>query len=297
VLRNTTNATAGVPVQISPRLKWSGAGWDTDVVAVSRPVSFFTEVLPTSGSTVAGSWKLGYIDPVTSALTYPLTVSNGGAVATSGVFTSGDRIVSGAAVQVAQGSNLYWTARTVIGSPADGQANISKQDNSAGVGFDVATDAVLKVRTLAQTGYGTVDALAYQLSGIPFGTVANGNVVAATDTGTASIATYTVGAADGTFEVSANCLVTTATTHSFSLDVTYTDESNVARTLILPVAQLAGTFITGGLITNITGAGPYEASVMTIRAKAATAITVRTAAGGTYTTVVYNARGVIKQVG
>lgn len=126
--------------------------------------------------------------------------------------------------------------------------------------------------------------------------VGYGNTVAATNTGTASIAAFTVGAADGTFEVSANCLVTTSTTHSFSLDVTYTDEGNTARTLILPVTQLAGDFLTGGLITNVTGAGPYESTVMTIRAKAATAITVRTSAGGTYTTVVYNARGVIKQV-
>ena len=113
----------------------------------------------------------------------------------------------------------------------------------------------------------------------------------------ASVATYTVGAADGTFEVSANCLVTTSTNHSFSLDVTYTDEGNTARTLILPVVQLAGTFATGGLITNVTGAGPYESAVLHIRAKAATAITVRTSAGGTYTTVTYNVDGTIKQVG
>jgi hypothetical protein len=58
-----------------------------------------------------------------------------------------------------------------------------------------------------------------------------------------------------------------------------------------------GTFITTGLITNVTGAGPYASPVMNIRAKAATSITVRTSAGGTFTTVIYNARGIIKQVG
>lgn len=123
-----------------------------------------------------------------------------------------------------------------------------------------------------------------------------GDTVAATNTGTASIATFTVGASDRTFEVGANCLITTSTTHSFSLDCTYTDEGNTARTLVLPVTGLTATFLTNGLMTNVTGAGPYESSVMTIRAKAATVITIRTSAGGTYTTVVYNARGVIKAI-
>lgn len=126
--------------------------------------------------------------------------------------------------------------------------------------------------------------------------VGYGDTVAATNTGTASIATFTVGAADGSFEVGCNVQITTSTTHSFSCDVTYTDETNTGRTLVLPVAQLAGSFVTSGLITNVTGVGPYEASTMTIRAKAATAITVRTSAGGTFTGVVYNARGIIKQL-
>lgn len=114
--------------------------------------------------------------------------------------------------------------------------------------------------------------------------------------GVASIATYTVGAADGDFEVSASCLVTVSTTHSFSLDVVYTDTSNAPRTMTLPVNQLAGTFVTTGLITNVTGAGPYESAVMHISAKASTSITIRTSAGGTFTTVTYFPRAIIKQM-
>lgn len=131
-------------------------------------------------------------------------------------------------------------------------------------------------------------------TGVPIIVAAGG--AAAVTAVQASVATYTVGASDGTFEVSGNVLVTTSTTHSFSIDVTYTDEGNTSRTLVLPVAQLAGAFITSGLITNVTGAGPYESPAMTIRCKAATAITVRTSAGGTYTTVTFNVRGIIKQV-
>jgi hypothetical protein len=108
----------------------------------------------------------------------------------------------------------------------------------------------------------------------------------------ASVATYTVGAADGSFLVTANVNVTTATTHSFSVQVDYTDEANVARTLTIPMAQLAGTFVAA--ITNVTGAGPYEGATLRIRCKAATSITINTT--GTFTAVAYNVEGGILQI-
>ncbi len=99
-----------------------------------------------------------------------------------------------------------------------------------------------------------------------------------------ALATYTVGASDGTFRISANVKVTTATLHNFTVIVNYTDESNVARTSTLPFAVLAGTFVTA--ITNAGGTVPYEGIPIHIRAKAGTTIIVSTT--GTFTTVVYN---------
>jgi hypothetical protein len=110
----------------------------------------------------------------------------------------------------------------------------------------------------------------------------------------ASVAAYTVGAADGSFEVSCNVLVTTSTLHTFTVTCAYTDESNTGRTLTLNISQITGVFVTA--ITNTTGAGAYEGVPMHIRCKAATTITIATAAGGTYTTVTYNVEGMIKQV-
>ncbi len=107
-----------------------------------------------------------------------------------------------------------------------------------------------------------------------------------------SVTTYTVGAADGSFEVSANVNVTTATTHNFTVTCTYTDETNTSRTLTLGFTQLAGaTFLSA--ITNLTGIGPYESPTYHIRCKASTAITIATT--GTFTTVTYNVEGIIKQ--
>ena len=130
--------------------------------------------------------------------------------------------------------------------------------------------------------------------GIPV-IVANDRVTAQA-AAVASITAYTVGATDATFEVSANVLVTTATTHSFTLTCAYTDEGNTARTLTLTFGLVAGGVATTS-IANATGAVPYHGVPVTIRCKAATSITIASAAGGTYTTVVYNAEGIIKQVG
>jgi len=110
----------------------------------------------------------------------------------------------------------------------------------------------------------------------------------------ASVATFTVGASDGTFEVMANVRPTTATTHSFNVQVAYTDEGNTARTLNLSFTLVAGgTLVT--LVANGNGAVPYMGIPQTIRCKAATSITIKTV-GGTFTTVTYNVEGAIIQI-
>lgn len=108
----------------------------------------------------------------------------------------------------------------------------------------------------------------------------------------ASVATYTVGAADGSFDVAANINVTASVTSNFTVTCTYTDETNTARTLTFTFSQLGGTLLTA--ITNVTGTGPYSGFTQRIRCKAATAITIATT--GTFTSVTYNVEGTITQV-
>lgn len=107
-----------------------------------------------------------------------------------------------------------------------------------------------------------------------------------------ALATYTVGAADGSFLVSANILVTTATIHSFTVTCSYTDEGNTARVLTLNFSTVAGV-----LTPTIAAAGgtiPYEGVPLHIRAKAATTIILATT--GTFTTVAYNFEEFITQI-
>lgn len=141
----------------------------------------------------------------------------------------------------------------------------------------------------AVTGLGGITSAG--LTGVPV-VVAVGRVTAQS-AANASISTFTVGASDGSFEVSANMNVTASTTLITTLTCTYTDESNTARTMILPVTPLSGSFIAAGAITG-AGASVWETPVMHIRCKAATAITILTSVG-TFSGVTYTAEGVIKQ--
>lgn len=116
--------------------------------------------------------------------------------------------------------------------------------------------------------------------------------VTAQNAANSSIVSYTTPASDGSYEVSMNALVTAATATSFSLNCDYKDESNTSRTMILPVTGLAGTYLAGGLITST---GPAESGVIHIRTKASSVIKLYTSSG-TFTSVTYNAEGVIRQL-
>lgn len=181
------------------------------------------------------------------------------------------------------------TGTTAAGGVTLGNVNIYQNaTNALTLGASAGTTLTGKV-----TSYNAITTAGWGVLAIQ----ADGNIAGTTNARSAAVATYTVGAADGTFVVSGAINITTSTTFSFSLDVVYTDDGNVSRTLVLPLTQLAGTFVATGLATNILGAGPYESASMTIRAKANTSITIRPSAGGTYTAVVYNVAGNIRQIG
>lgn len=128
------------------------------------------------------------------------------------------------------------------------------------------------------------------LAGVP-NIVATGRATAQS-AANASVATFTVGAADASFEVSMNFNATAVTVLATTCTCTYTDESNAARTMIFPIQQVGGSFIAAGAIT---ATGAWETPAMHIRCKAATAITLLTSAG-TFTTVVYTVEGSIRQI-
>lgn len=58
-LTNTTAATVGTQVQISPPVRWTGRGWKTNATAASQAVDFMAWVQPVTGAAnPTGVWKL-----------------------------------------------------------------------------------------------------------------------------------------------------------------------------------------------------------------------------------------------
>lgn len=160
-----------------------------------------------------------------------------------------------------------------------------------GAGTVIAGTASLTGGTIANvTTSGTLEGVTQAGQGLAV-IVARGRSAAQT-AAVASICTFTVGAADASFEVAANLLITASTTFQIFVSATYTDEGNTARTMNLSLIALGGAATTNA--GNAAGAVPYASCPQMIRCKAGTVITLLTS--GTFTTVTYNVEGVIKQV-
>ncbi len=186
ILENTTAATAGVPVQISPRLRFRSNVWNTTTPA-NNTNDWWIESVPVSAATPKGVLQvLSSLNGAAS--TTPLLISSAGYISTiagygfggnapasQGIQTSGTSLLinsGGAAAIIGLNDNGGNSAVVRFGaslskffSPADAQLNLTNTGVTAGVGFDVSTDAVLKIRTRAQTGDASLSALSVTTSG------------------------------------------------------------------------------------------------------------------------------------
>ncbi len=225
--------------------------------------------------TITDAFNLNLIAPAAAGGSLTITRSH-----TLGILdaTSSSTSVTGGLVVAA----IYGTTATSVGI---GGGNINAGGTLTVGGISTFTGAVTMTGKIS-----TYNNVATAGWGVP--AIQNAGRVTAQSAANASIATYTVGAADGSFRVSANMDVTVVTTLVTTLTCTYTDEGNTARTMIFPISQLSGTFIAAGAIT---GLGAWETPAMHIRCKAATAITILTSAG-TFTGVTYTAEGNIQQI-
>jgi hypothetical protein len=80
---NTTAATSGTPVQISPRARWSGTVWDTGSVS-SKTVNFIQECLPISGNPGTANLNWSY-DYNAGGYSNIMTLTSAGALSLVGV--------------------------------------------------------------------------------------------------------------------------------------------------------------------------------------------------------------------
>ena len=255
VLQNLTDATAGVPVQQSPRLRLRSNVWNTTAVAATNTDDWILESVPVSGTTPSGLLKFGK-SLNGGAYTYPVTIDSAGSLTAALSVNYSGNINGGSA------SLIGWSGTSRIGAPVVGQFQFTNAAQTVGVGLDVATDAVLKVRTRAQTGYATVDASGYNLGGAialtaTAPTIASfaGSSPAATVTAGSTTAAFRIGVggtapgATGTINLPTattgwNCWVTDQTT---PLDITRQTSSTTSSVGITStIAWTANDILVGG---------------------------------------------------
>lgn len=212
------------------------------------------------------------------------------------------------------GANTNGSASGVGGNGADVSINAGVGGTSVGGNGAVGSiklfksDGTTLVQRINDTGVGFFAAtpVAQQSGDIGAALVALGLMSSATSTSNvvasgrqtaqvaadANVFTFTLPAADHSYLITSNILVTASTLHSFTTTCSYTDESNTARVLTLNYSQLTGAFVTA--ITNGTGASAYEGVPVQIRCKASTNVVVATT--GTFTSVTYNVEAALVQL-
>lgn len=246
---NLTPATADVTVQISPECPdLSGAAYNS-VSTLSETHRFGFEVLPaTNAGTTTAILQLKYIAPG-GAVTYPITLSNRGA------FITLDTIDSGGSFKAAPANLIYWTARSLMSSPADGQWNLTNQAATAGIGVDVTTDSLGIVRNRAQNADAAwragpfVSSTATGLSVANVGANSCGTT-AATIAGNNNAFVITVGATSGT-----QCRVAFTYTAATEWDCAASPQGTSTLIRMAPVdtthADILGSLVAADKITAV----------------------------------------------
>lgn len=148
---------------------------------------------------------------------------------------------------------FYWSTRSAISSPADGQVKVSNNAVSAGVLFDVTTDGTLAIRNRAGTAAtGNLDVGAKVTKYNNIATAGEGvpaiysEAITSTQTANATILTYAPPATAGRYAVSGVITTTSATnTGTVQLTLDYKDSQGTAHTAdIIPLTNAAGTTAT-----------------------------------------------------
>jgi hypothetical protein len=190
----------------------------------------------------------------------------------------------------AQTARIYGTTTgpKYLSLSHDGTNGVIDTAASSGLVSIAPTNATSVTLGKKITSYNGVTAVG---NGVPV--IVGAGRITASNAANANINTYATPAADGSYEISANVLVTTATTHAFTFTVAYTDEGNTARTVTMTFGLVAGG-VTTTSIANANGAVPYMGVPLHIRTKASTNIVCATT--GTFTTVTYNAECIVRQL-
>ena len=161
ILSNGTAATSGATVQISPRLRFRANVWNTGGTPATNTDDWETYTVPASATTPTSQLILSWSANGASYVQQLALDSTPG----SQTATFAGQVNVGSNLRAPATGAMFFQTGTVIRGVGNGTTNLTNNAETAGIGIDVATDAVLKVRTRAQTGYATLDCLGLKASG------------------------------------------------------------------------------------------------------------------------------------
>lgn len=259
----------------TPLLSWGASNVQSRVFLGSSSTSALTANNGYSNLLIGGS-------PITVAVTGTQPYLS------TGMFIKLGTVTNSSAIPITNTSTIVGYGASTAGT--NNYVGFFYNDQTAGTTnswfkYGVTRVSALQIDSL-KTGVAGTDAIAViqggqvgSISATSFPTIkASANLTAQSAAG--NITTFTVGAATATFNVSAYINVTAVATDVIQAQVTYTDENNTAQTV---------SFTTLSTVSNST----Y--SPITIRAKNATVITLKTNLTTGIGTITFDAGGTIIQ--
>lgn len=193
VLRNTTVATAGVPVQLSPRLRLRSNVWNTTATAATNTDDWIIESVPVSGTTPSGLLKLGS-SLNGAAYTFPMTLTSSGELRIARLLSLGP-IVNNTGVITVTNTGSSPNHLVLQNENGDNFGLLKFGGITSAVPALKRNGAVLQVRLADDSAYAVIDAAAYRINGSAGATSANmltKKVTAIADNSATTVLTVTV---------------------------------------------------------------------------------------------------------
>jgi hypothetical protein len=214
-----------------------------------------------------------------NSIVYVTDISNGTANSVLGTDSSGN------GTTLSLGANLTLSGGTLDAIVPAGSANTS-------VGLIHGNGTAQRAGNLTLVGAitGSGNGATSLVTTIPLGNAplirASGDLTA--QSGNAVLATYTVGAANGTFEIAPYATITAVVTDVLQIQTAYTDETSTAR--------VAVSFPMGLTSAGLTATGASQFPAFSIRAKTGTTITTSANLTTSLGTIAYDAGVTILQL-
>lgn len=257
VVQNSTASTSGATAQVSPSVEINGTGWNSSASA-SQVFGLRVYAKPTAGNPPGGTvfFDINQNGTYTNFMTennstgiaFAPAVLFAAQVSTNSTISAISSISSGDAANTTSG-------KFILKGKTSGTVTTTVADAAGTYNWIYPTTAGAALNVLTSQAGGTT---AMTWSSVPI-IQATADLTAQTSAG--NITTFVVGSSTATFDISSYLNVTAISTDIIQVQITYTDENNTAQTI-----SLANT-------STVTNA---NYSPVTIRAKNATTITVKT---------------------